>query len=86
MPIIFFNVMRKGKNIKATYRKPTVEVYPLLEECPILAGTNTEVNAGVSIQPYVIDSTHVDIGGGEGKCELVYTTDDGVGTWTTICH
>lgn len=83
--------MRKEKNIKATYRKPTVEVYPLLEECPILAGTNTAgagtgVNTGTTIQPYIIDSTHVDIGGGEGKCELVYTTDDGVGTWTTICH
>lgn len=74
--------MRKGKNIKATYRKPTVEVYPLLEECPILAGTNREVNAGTSIQPYVTDTTHVNL----GTCDFVCTSDDGEVTCTQICH
>lgn len=74
--------MRKEKNIKATYRKPTVEVYPLLEECPILAGTNTEVNAGTSIQPYVTDTTNIDMG---DKCMWVVTTEDGKYIWTKIC-
>lgn len=74
--------MRKGKNIKATYRKPTVEVYPLLEECPILAGTNTEVNAGVTIQPHVKDSTNIDL----STCETIITSEDGNIIITQICH
>lgn len=82
--------MKKEKNIKATYRKPTVEVYPLLEECPILAGTNTAgagtgVNTGTTIQPYVKDTTNIDIGG-KGTCDFVCTTDDGEFTCTQICH
>lgn len=74
--------MRKEKNIKATYRKPTVEVYPLLEECPILAGTNTEVTPGTTIQPYIIDSTNIDMG---DKCIWTVTTEDGEYKWTRIC-
>lgn len=82
--------MKKRKNIKATYRKPTVEVYPLLEDCPILAGTNTAgagtgVNTGTTIKPYDKDTANIDIGG-SGQCGLVITTEDGETKYTWICN
>lgn len=41
--------MKKEKLIKAKYLKPTIEIYPLLKECVILAATGRPVNETTTI-------------------------------------
>ncbi len=54
--------MKKEKLIKAIYRKPTIEVYPLINECSILNKSN--VNTNVTITPYSVQHEDIDIGDG----------------------
>lgn len=65
--------MEKEKLIKANYLKPTVEVYPLLGECSILAGTE-QLNTNVTLKSYGKETEDIDIG--SGGC-IIITSDDG---------
>ncbi len=65
--------MEKEKLIKVKYLKPTVEVYPLLGECSILAGSE-QLKTSVTLRSYNSDSANIEIGGRE--C-IIITSDDG---------
>lgn len=65
--------MEKEKLIKVKYLKPTVEVYPLLGECSILAGSE-QLKTSVTLRSYNSDTANIEIGGREG---IIITSDDG---------
>lgn len=65
--------MEKEKLIKANYLKPTVEVYPLLGECSILAGSE-QLKTSVTLQNYTSETEDIDIG---NKGCIIITSDDG---------
>lgn len=66
--------MKKEKLIKAKYLKPTIEIYPLLKECVILAATGRPVNETTTVVPYEKKEEDIDLGSG-GSISI--TSEDG---------
>lgn len=66
--------MEKEKLIKAKYLKPTIEIYPLLKECVILAATGRPVSETTTIIPSEKEEEHHDLGSG-GSISI--TSEDG---------
>ncbi|KGF52174.1 hypothetical protein [Prevotella amnii] len=66
--------MEKEKLIKAKYLKPTIEIYPLLKECVILAATGRPVNETTTITPSEKKEEDIDLGSG-GSISI--TSEDG---------
>lgn len=66
--------MKKEKLIKAIYRKPTIEVYPLINECSILNKSN--VNTNVTITPNSVQHEDIDIG--DGNTVNITSDDDSI--------
>lgn len=65
--------MEKEKLIKANYLKPMVEVYPLLGECSILAGTE-QLKTKVTLTDYKSETQDIEVG--DREC-IIITSDDG---------
>lgn len=66
--------MKKEKLTKAKYRKPTIEVFPLLGECSILAGTGQQpLNTKLTLRSYEVDNETIHL---NGSC-ITITSDDG---------
>lgn len=68
--------MKKEKLTKAKYRKPTIEVFPLLGECSILAGTEQQLNTvkpDFTLKSYSDDKESIHL---SGTC-ITITSDDG---------
>ncbi|WP_019036090.1 hypothetical protein [Prevotella amnii] len=66
--------MEKEKLIKAKYLKPTIEIYPLLKECVILAATGRPVNETTTITPREKEEDNINLGS-DGNISI--TSDDG---------
>lgn len=66
--------MEKEKLIKAKYLKPTIEIYPLLKECVILAATGRPVIENTTITPSEKKEEDIDLGSG-GSISI--TSEDG---------
>lgn len=66
--------MEKEKLIKAKYLKPTIEIYPLLKECVILAATGRPVIENTTITPREKEENNINLGS-DGNISI--TSDDG---------
>lgn len=66
--------MKKEKLIKAKYLKPTIEIYPLLKECVILAATGRPVSETTTITAREKEEDNINLGS-DGNISI--TSEDG---------